>query len=358
MKAHADMGRNVSVSKIVGISVRAAACAALALTAGCAGISSTTAPPAVSKVRQLTIARSGAVSPILIGMKLSRVRAGSTRFVNARRAGTGGYVFVGQFSGPPVQEYHLDNKKNGPPICSLPGESVNGIATDRAGDLWVPSGTGGGQGYTQEYAPNCGAAKQKITDPNGQPADVGFDSKHNVYILNIFDASGQSGSVNVYDAQGTLLRSLTDPSFSELIGIATDNHDNVFVSNRDSQGNATVVEFPHGQMPGTLLSAINPGLPGAPQLDRANNLIITDWEAYTLNVYAPPYTQAPTVTPMHGLSLWCPLNHREDRLYCADLGGSVDVYKYPSGTYLYSFTNGLSPSGFATGSAIQPAAPL
>jgi hypothetical protein len=240
----------------------------------------------------------------------------------------------------------------------LPGTSVNGIATDRAGNLWVPNGTGGGQGYTQEYAPNCGAAMLKITDPNGQPADAGFDSKHDVYILNIFDAAGQPGSVNVYDAHGTLLRSLTDPSFSELIGIATDSHDNVFVSNRTSQGVATVVEFPGGKMPGTLLSAITLGLPGAPQLDRANNLIITDWQAYTLNVYAPPYTQAPTVTPMHGLSLWCPLDRHEDHLYCADLGGSVDVYTYPGGAYAYSFTNGLVPSGFATGSAVNPAAPL
>jgi hypothetical protein len=342
-----------------GVSVRAAGCAALALAAGCAGSSSTVGPPTfVTNARQVTVARSGAVSPIPAGMTPSQLRVRSMRFGNARQARARKYVFVSQFSGTPVQGYHLNNKKNGPPVCSLPGQSVNGIATDRAGDLWVPSGTGGGQGYTQEYAPNCGAAMQKITDPNGQPADVGFDSKHNVYILNIFDASGHPGSVNVYNAHGSLIRSLTDPSFSELIGIATDNHDNVFVSNRDSQGKATVLEFARGKMPGTLLSAITPGLPGAPQLDRANNLIITDWQAYTLNVYAPPYTQAPTVTPMHGLSLWCPLNHREDRLYCADLGGSVDVYKYPGGTYLYSFTNGLSPSGFATGSAIQPAAPL
>ncbi len=345
------------MSKVSAVSVNVAAVAALALVAACASSPSAIAPAAAPNARQVTVAPNGAVSPIFAGANLARAGVQSLKLAAGPQA-TAGYVFVSQFSGPPVQEYHLVNKKNGPPVCSLPGESVNGIASDRAGNLWVPSGTGGGQGYTQEYAPNCGAAMLKITDPNGQPADVGFDSKHDVYILSIFGASGQPGSVNVYDSHATLLRSLTDPSFSELIGIATDSHDNVFVSNRDSQGQATVVEFPHGKMPGTTLSAISLGLPGAPQLDRANNLIITDWQAYTLNVYAPPYTQAPAVTPMHGLSLWCPLDRKEDRLYCADLGGSVDVYKYPGGTYLYSFSNGLSPSGFATGSAINPAAPL
>ncbi len=297
------------------------------------------------------------MSPVFAGTKAPH-RADAAKALTANpETGGHGDVYVSQFAGTPVRAYPLNNKKDGSPVCSLPGQSVNGIATDQAGDLWVPNGTGGGQGYTQEFAPNCGAPMLEIADPNGQPADASFDSKHDVYILNIFDASGQPGSVNVYNAKGTLLRALTDSTFSELIGIATDSRDDVFVSNRDSLGNATVVEFPGGEMPGTLLSSITLGLPGAPQFDRADNLIITDWEAYTLDVYAPPYTQAPKVTPMQGLSLWCPLNHRQDRLYCADLGGSVDVYKYPSGKYLFSFSNGLSPSGFATGAAIQRVTP-
>ncbi|HEY2475660.1 MAG TPA: hypothetical protein VGI19_12800, partial [Candidatus Cybelea sp.] len=276
----------------------------------------------------------------------------------APAGGHSGDLYVGQFSGTPVQEYPLNNKKNGPPVCSLPGQSVNGIAVDQSGNLWVPNGTGGGQGYTQEYAPNCGAAMLQITDNDGQPADVAFDSHKNIYILSIFGKSGAPGSVDVYNSGGTLLRNLSDPTFSELIGVASDSHNNVFVSNRQSNGVANVLEFKHGKMPGTVLSAITLGLPGAPQLDKHNNLIITDWEAYTLNVYAPPYDGSPTVTPMNGLSLWCPLDRKQTRLYCADTAGSLDVYAYPSGKYLYSFTNGLSSSGFPTGSATTPAARL
>ncbi|MEO6990381.1 MAG: hypothetical protein ABI346_08145 [Candidatus Baltobacteraceae bacterium] len=305
----------------------------------------------------LTVARSGAVSVLPAGLTIRTRHLRPSARVGPDKVPKG-YTYVGQFSGPTVQEYYKNNKANNPPQCTVPGQSVNGIAVDPSGNLWVPNGTGGGQGYTQEYAPNCGAAKLNISDPNGQPADVGFDSKGNIYILNIFDANGNAGTVNIYDSGGSLIGSLSDPSFNELIGIGTDGNDNVFVSNRDVNGIANVVEFPAGTMPGTVLSGITLGLPGAPTFDSANDLIITDWQAYTLNVYAPPYMGSPTTTPMQGLSLWCALGRLERRLYCADLGGSVDAYAYPSGAYLYSYTNGLIPSGFATGIGNDPPAAL
>jgi hypothetical protein len=350
-------------SHIQAGSIVSAAC--FALVAGCSGNNSGTADSsqafapaaaASSVSHELTIGRNGAVSPV------SATHDRSTHHLVGIDAivpeATKGYLYVGQFSGTPVQEYHLDNKRNKAELCSLSGTSINGIAVDPIGNLWVPNGTGGGAGYTQEYAPNCGKALLDIADPNGQPADVGFDRQRHIYILNIFGVAGAPGSVDVYDSSGKLLRTLSYSTFNELIGIATDSHNNIFVSNRDSQGDADIVEFPHGKMPGTLLSGIVLGLPGAPQFDRSNNLIITDWNNYTQNVYAPPYNGSPAVTPMQGLSLWCPLDRKETHLYCADLGGSVDVYAYPSGTYQYSFTNGLSPSGFATGAATDPAAPL
>jgi hypothetical protein len=336
------------------------AAVAVVVFAGCsvvhqAGIE----PTAGSAALRVTTGRNGAVSPVPPEM-LQRTRAlAILAFLRAPDGGLPSYTYVGQFSGTPVQEYRSANKRNRPAVCSLPGQSVNGIAVDSKGNLWVPNGTGGGAGFTQEYASNCGAAELQIDDPNGQPADVGFDRKHDIYILNIFGAAGAPGSVDVYDKQGTLLRNLSNASFSELIGIATDSHDNVFVSNRDVQGIAGVFEFPGGKMPATQLTSVQLGLPGAPQFDKADNLIITDWNSFTLNVYAKPYTGTPAVTQMAGLSLWCPLNKIETRLSCPDLGtGAVDVYRYPRAKYLYSYSNGLSPSGFASGAANDPPAPL
>jgi hypothetical protein len=353
-----------SLFSVRGVTVAAA----FTLLAGCSG----SAAPAVSSAAnggaksgstvrapqsrlQFTVARNGAASPWLPGMKpLSR----HLRPAEPDGKGDKGVVYVGQFSGTPVQEYPRNDKKNAPALCSLPGTAVNGLAVDASGNVWVPSGTGGGKGTTQEYGPNCGAAGITIVSPNGQPADAAFDSKGNIYILNIFGAAGAAGSIDIYDPQGNATGNLSDPTFFELIGIAIDNKGNVFVSNRQANAVANVVEFVGGQMPATQLPGVVLGLPGAPQLDRANNLIISDWNSLTLNVYAPPYSGSPTITPMQGLSLWCPLSHNENRLYCADLGGSLDVYSYPSVKYLYSVTNGLLPSGFASGSAPNPAAPL
>ena len=324
---------------------------ALVAAAGCSGGGTPSTVVPSSAVVPLAVSRSGALSPVPFGIDRAPRHRLNLRAVSDASVG---FLYVGQFSATPVQEYHLTNVKNKPPLCSLPGQGVNGIAVDQSGNLWVPNGTGGGQGYTQEYAPHCGAAMLQIADSNGQPADAAFDRHHNIYILNIFGVSGKPGSIDVYDHTGNALRTLSDPSFNELIGIGIDAHDNAFVSNRTSSGSATVEEFPHGKMPGMVLGGIQLGLPGAPQLDRNDNLIITDWNSYTLNVYAPPYTASPTITPMVGLSLWCPLDRAQTHLYCADLGGSVDVYRYPGGAYDYSFTNGLTPSGFATGSAPDP----
>jgi hypothetical protein len=341
--------------------------ASVVLVAGCSGAAAV-APTAISPAGTarhaalerlaFSVARSGAVSPVPAELVAgARVRGALT--IATKRARGRGFTYVSQYSGTPVQEYHLQNQSNGAPVCTLPGEAVNGVGVDPRGDVWVPSGTGGGQGYTQEYGRTCGDAKRKIVDPNGQPADAGFDRKGDVYILSIFGRSGAPGSVDVYNAKGALIRSLTDPTFNELIGIGTDSHDNVFVSNRESNGVATVEEFPGGKMPGTLLGNVSLGLPGAPELDKNDNLIITDWNAYTLNIYAPPYTGAPIVTAMQGLSLWCSLDRGERLLSCANLGtGAVDVYEYPGATYEYSYDNGLSPSGYATGVADRPAAPL
>ncbi len=61
--------------------------------------------------------------------------------------------------------------------------------------------------------------------------------------------------------------------------------------------------------------------------------------------------------------MYCALGIRETRVYCLDYSfnagaanklGSVDVYTYPKGNYLYSYTNGLEAKDEPIGIAIQP----
>ncbi len=110
-------------------------------------------------------------------------------------------------------------------------------------------------------------------------------------------------------------------------------------------------------MPGTQLSQIALGLPGAPAFDRSDNLIIADWERSTIDVFAAPYTGAPTVATLKGASIWCKLDVKQTNLYCGDAdNGSIDVYGYPSLHYRYSYTASLSPSTLVTGVAPDPPA--
>jgi hypothetical protein len=261
---------------------------------------------------------------------------------------------VAQFGSSSVLWYKARDRKNNPPTVCEPADSTNGIRIDRLGNLWIPDGIAN---TTTEYAPNCGAAKLTIPDPTGEPADVGFDHKGHVYILNLNDHSG-APTVNVYTSGGKHLRTLSDPSFSVLFGVESDTNGDVFVSNLTSTNDGIVVEFPHGKMPGTKLSGVNLGLPGVPAFDSKDNLVISDWYHGTIDVFAPPYTGSPKTFLLMGASIWCPLDNTMKHIFCGDgANGSVDVYSYPLGTYLYSVTGDLSASGLVTGVAPAPPAP-
>lgn len=270
-------------------------------------------------------------------------------------AGTGrAGLVVAQFGGSSVLWYKLRNDSNAAPTTCEPADSTNGIRIDSQGNLWVPDGKAD---TTTEYAPHCGAAKLTIPDPTGEPADLTFDLKGNVYIMNLSNHSGPP-TVQVYTQSGKFLRTLKQATFKTLFGVGTDRLGNVFVSNQELSGKADVVEFLHGKMPGKVLTGISLELPGVPVFDSANNLIISDWEALTLDVFAPPYTAAPKTFPIMGSAIWCPLGPSGQRIYCGDAqNGSIDVYGYPSGKYLYSFTNALSASALVTGVTTAPAAP-
>jgi|HubBroStandDraft_1064217.scaffolds.fasta_scaffold173272_1 hypothetical protein len=315
---------------------------------------STAGPQGVEQYRPM-IAIDGARSMLPEGFKPSALRPRWMKSPANRNEAKGRpHVAVAQFGGSSVLWFDLNDKKNKPPTTCEPASSTNGIAIDRAGNLWVPDGR---TNTTTEYAPNCGSAKLTITDSTGEPADVGFDGRNRVYILNLNNVSGPP-TVQFYNStNGKQLGTLSDPSFNDLFGIGTDQLGNVFVSNLTTANIGTVVEFPHGKMPGSQLSAVSLGLPGAPTFDSNNNLIITDWLRETIDVFSPPYTGSPTTAPLMGSSIWCKLNHQQIHLYCGDADlGSIDVYAYPGNAYLYSYTASLSANGLVTGVAPAPPA--
>lgn len=337
------------------------AAAAAVLLASCASATQTGtsgfAPPA-PQARHATnyrpmISRDGVMSALPAGFKPNAHRPAWMKAApdsgNVRPG-----LAVAQFGGDSVLWFPKSNRKNKPPAICEPASSTNGIRVNSAGNLWIPDGRADS---TTEYAPNCGAAMLTIPDPTGEPADVALDRLGNVYILNINNTSGPP-TVGVYKPTGKQIRTLSDPSFAVLFGVGTDRHGNVFVSNLTSGNVGNVVEFTKGKMPGKALSGISLGLPGTPALDSKGNLIISDWLNGTIDVFAPPYSGAPTTLTLMGASIWCPLSASGERLYCGDAeNGSIDVYAYPGGAYLYSYTASLSPSSLVTGVSPFPAQP-
>ncbi|MFY9664390.1 MAG: hypothetical protein WAK19_08040 [Candidatus Cybelea sp.] len=339
------------------------AAAAIVLLAACSGYQPTSG--AVTTTQALAhqplgryepmTASDGARSVLPAGFKPHSARPSWMKLApvdsDAKR---GDHIAVAQFGGSSVLWFPLNDKTNKLPAICQPASSTNGIAVDRDGDLWVPDGRAN---TTTEYGPNCGSAKLTIQDPTGEPADVGFDGKRRVFILNLNNVSG-APTVEIYNStSGTQLGTLSDPSFNDLFGLGTDRKGNVFVSNLTKNNVGNVIEFPKGKMPGKQLSGVSLGLPGAPTFDRRNNLIITDWLAETIDVFSPPYQASPTTSPLMGSSIWCKLNQKEKNLYCGDAdNGSIDVYAYPGNTYKFSYTASLSPSALVTGVAPAPAA--
>jgi hypothetical protein len=281
-------------------------------------------------------------------------------------------VYVSQFYGGQINGYELNNKDNGPPVCGVPGvQDVNGIAIDQTGKLYVPQEINGGAGGGEitVYAPNCGKLLTTLTSTHPL-LNAAIDGT-TVYGM---DNVGASRTLVEIWANGSTspTGSLSGPTngqgYPTINGyaVAVDAQHNVFVSvyAPQSNWNAEVIEFPGGQMPGIELTGtlvIGADFPAGVLVDtKANLLVVNPSDNRSLAIYAPPYTGPATGRiGFNGGASYCALNHRETRLYCTDYEyGSVDVYTYPAGLYLYSFTNGLIRNNVPEGMALKPAAPL
>lgn len=322
------------------------------LTASCSSFATSPATQAGEGYRSMVAG--GARSVLPVGFQANRVPPSWMKPPPHKAKGAGLHIAVAEFGSSNVLWFPLNDKGNKPPVSCEPASSTNGIAVDRVGNLWVPDGIANA---TTEYAPKCGGPILTIPDTTGEPADVGFDGNNRVYVLNINNASGRP-TVGVYNVKtGVQVATLSDLSFNELVGIGTDLLGNVYVSNLDRTNVGTVIEFPGGAMPGRPLQGVRLGLPGAPAFDDANNLVIADWKNMTIDVFAPPYTGAPSTAPLMGASIWCKFSRKIQHLYCGDAAnGSIDVYAYPGYAYEYSYTSGLSPSQLVTGIAPVPPA--
>jgi hypothetical protein len=256
-------------------------------------------------------------------------------------------------SGSFVAQYG-NHDPSGNQLCSLPGEDsqyIGGIAADSSDDLYVPQSIAS---YTQiyEYAPHCGNVLNTLTYSGGnQPQDVAVYGS-TVYSI---DASYRDPKVQIFaNGSSAPTGTLSDSSIYQDFALAVDSGGDVFLSYYSTTGSYAVVEFPGGAMPGSILPVTGNG-PDGLLVDKSNNLLYVvggsnNWE---VNVYAPPYTGSPTETialkgssPNQNGPEYCSLGMHYTLLTCGDGAyKTLDTYKYPSGTYVYSLL--LPYSGYS-----------
>jgi hypothetical protein len=267
-------------------------------------------------------------------------------------------LFVSQVYSTQLYGYKVPNKKNDPPFCTYsPGDYVNNLSFDSEGNLWVPEGE---NRTIIEYQSGCGPQIGVLYDAIGQDDAIVFDRAGHPWVANLQDLNAANGSVIEY-VKSKIVSELQDPTVAEIIGLAMDRSGNVWVSFVSGSSNfpGNIAEFPKGKEPAVLFSNISLGFPGSIQFDDHANLVGVNQTTPQVQIYAPPYTGAPSSSfPLHGAAVDCTLSHGEKLLYCSDYTyGSADVYAYPSGKYRYSFTTGLVSVLVPTGVAVFPAPP-
>lgn len=264
-------------------------------------------------------------------------------------------TYVSVIGGTTVYGYRSDNQANHPPVCTVgPFVSVNGgIGVDQSGNLWVPD-QGANPKTVTEYGPDCGRAKTVLTiSGDTLPDNVAFDTIGHVYVSNAVANSGGPGDILQYTGT-TVTKTLTDPDIATPQGLAIDELNNVWVSYRDPGSTGTyVAKFPGGNMPAKLFHNIALGFPGSLQFDQSKNMLALAPGVPAMYIYAPPYKQKkPTAQlPLQNAPTMCTLGRAQTKLYCSNgFFSKVDIYTYPTGSYLYSYNNGLSglnPDGIA-----------
>jgi len=244
------------------------------------------------------------------------------------------------------------------------------ISTDKAGNVWVPTAVTGGTGYFAAFAPNCGAQVEKLSAPeNADPLDIVFGHHGAAYGLMVYfvetrHGSRSNNSVSLYLAGATIPSGqLTDPALNNTRepadGVGIDSHGDVYViCCLQIKASRFAIKFngrSGSQSRGKKIVLQDLTSPESLTFDSADNMIVSDLADASLNVYAPPYTGAPTIYPLQGASLQCALSSDETLLACADPGaGTIDLYSYPSLTYQYSLYASGYPSITLAGVAFAP----
>ncbi len=278
-------------------------------------------------------------------------------------------VYVAEYYTNAILGYDWNTRANQPPICSLPAAFVVDVASDAAGNLIDPDG--GSRSVTVFRGPAmCGNKLGSFTDSAGQPADAATRNAatSTIYVANLQATRKPYGNVSVCTLKngcGTVLGNTAIGG--QLFSVAQDARGNVYASGYANPsvsgygGGSALVVWKRGAGNGVTIAEYRNKTPGGLEFDKHGNLLALDTFARSLWVYTgcPQRCSAHGPFALKGRSVYGKLDARNDLFEAADFEyGQVDVYSYAGTngiTYLYSFNDGMTPSGDVEGIAIDPA---
>jgi hypothetical protein len=345
---------------------------AAALLAGCSGSMSQpgTSGPTTAGQTQSHLDQHGKfvphwAYPALLAPKGAigtRGQALKTKFAPdvKKRAAEGG-IYGSTFFASVINGYPHKNTSNGPPICSLTGSYVNGLAVDGKGNLIDPDG--GTRTVIVYQGPGmCGPEIGSVSDPYGQPSDASSPNAAtgNIAVGNIFDNSGLPGSISICSLSGGCTQNLTNSNMYEVAGVAMANNGDCWADATNSFGTATLTYFPGCTGSGEATTGFTNTYYGGLDIDANGNLVTIDAFTPAIDVYSgcnPNCTLVGGPFSLEGDSVFGHLNKQSMTFAAGDYDlGQIDVYYYSptSLTYWYSFNNGLPASDDVEGAAYNP----
>lgn len=304
------------------------------------------------------------VSPSAPGSAMQYSSAGVIAALETPDAAKGG-LYVSEFSSTSILGYKSSNKKNKAPTCTIPGvQYLNGVAVDGKGNVIDPDG--GSRSIIVFKGPGmCGTQAGSTADPYGQPVDAASNNalKDKIVVANMFDNNSKPGSVSVCTMKNGCATNLTNSAIYEMVGVAMDKKNNCWASAYTQQFTPVLIYFAKCQGAGVAATGYQNTSPGGLDIDSAGNLVAIDTSANNVGalvVYSgckPACTVVGGPFALHGEAFWGHLNESSTAFAAANyVAGEIDVYKYSAAalTYLYTFTNGLTPSFSVKGAAYNP----
>lgn len=272
--------------------------------------------------------------------------------------------------------YKLPGSSKSKPVCANGGlnkvAEINSITADFAGTLWVPGlvPTNLTQGIVLTFTKNtCTEATTKLTEKTGEPADIAFATTGTRYVMDIVNFPAMTnGQIEIYPKGKNKPTSTlqlpgeqvgTGSSQGLGLGVATDSKNNVYATYLNTNKGTDITEFAGGKGKGTILQNSNGTDYEGMTFDGSGNLVVAadSSSGASIDIFKPPFTGTPTSFTAQGAVVDVKLDPKGANLYVGDAtNNTIDVYKYPSGTYEYSIVvTTVKPQGAVVeGVAVDP----